>query len=76
MLKKFMFVAGLTIPQVSQLEIEELEKQIYQRNQYRSEKNYLESDKIRLELANRFNIDLIDHKGFTLWKKRSVGVQK
>jgi cysteinyl-tRNA synthetase len=43
---------------------------------YRSEKNYLESDKIRLDLANRFNIDLIDHKGFTLWKKRSAGVQK
>jgi cysteinyl-tRNA synthetase len=71
-----MFVTGLTIPQVSQKDTEEIEKQIYKRNLYRSEKNYLESDKIRLDLANRFNIDLIDHKGFTLWKKRSVGVQK
>ncbi|CAN5866931.1 cysteine--tRNA ligase [soil metagenome] len=76
MLKKFMFVTGLTIHQVSQRETEEIEKQIYKRNLYRSEKNYLESDKIRLDLANRFNIDLIDHKGFTLWKKRTVGVQK
>jgi cysteinyl-tRNA synthetase len=40
----------------------------------RSEKNYLDSDRIRLELFTRFNIDLIDHKGFTLWKKRSTGV--
>ncbi len=76
MLKKFMFVTGLKIHQVSQKETEEIEKQIYKRNLFRSEKNYLESDKIRLELANRFNIDLIDHKGFTLWKKRSVDVQK
>ncbi len=76
MLKKFMFMTGLTIPQVSQLETEEIEKQINKRNLYRSEKNYSESDKIRSELANRFNIDLIDHKGFTLWKKRSIDVQK
>jgi cysteinyl-tRNA synthetase len=76
MLKKFMFVTGLRIHQISQQETEEIEKQIYKRNLYRSEKNYLESDKIRLDLANRFDIDLIDHKGFTLWKKRSAGVQK
>ena len=76
LLKKFMFVTGLKISQVSPQEIEEIEEQIYKRNLFRSEKNYLESDKIRLELANRFNIELIDHKGFTLWKKRSIDVQK
>jgi cysteinyl-tRNA synthetase len=72
MLKKFMFVLGLVIPQISQKEIEEIEAKVYQRNVFRSEKNYLESDKIRLELARRFNIELIDHKEFTLWKKRSI----
>jgi cysteinyl-tRNA synthetase len=71
-----MFVTGLKIPQVSQQELEEIEEQIYKRNLYRSEKNYRESDKIRLQLANRFNIELIDHKGFTLWKKRAIDVQK
>ena len=71
-----MFITGLIMPQVSQLEIEEIEGQIYQRNLFRSEKNYLESDKIRLELARRFNIELIDHKGFTLWKKRSTDVRQ
>jgi cysteinyl-tRNA synthetase len=76
LLKKFMFVTGLKIPHVSQQEIEEIEGQIYKRNSYRSDKNYRESDKIRLQLANRFNIELIDHKGFTLWKKRVIDVQK
>ncbi len=76
LLKKFMFIIGLRIPQVSQQEIEVIEEQIYKRNLFRSEKNYLESDMIRLDLANRFNIELIDHKGFTMWKKRSFDVKK
>jgi cysteinyl-tRNA synthetase len=75
LLKKFMFITGLRIQQVSQQEIKEIEGQIYKRNLLRSKKNYLESDKIRLDLATRFNIELIDHKGFTLWKKRSIYVQ-
>jgi cysteinyl-tRNA synthetase len=74
MLKKFMFVTGLRIDQVSPEEIKEIDDQIYKRNLLRSEKNYLDSDKIRLELITRFNIDLIDHKGFTLWKRRSTRV--
>ena len=72
LLKKFLFITGLRIHQVSPEEIEEIDDQIYKRNLLRSEKNYLDSDKIRLELVTRFNIDLIDHKGFTLWKKRSI----
>jgi cysteinyl-tRNA synthetase len=73
-LKKFMFITGLRIDQVPPEEIKEINDQIYKRNLLRSEKNYLDSDRIRLELFTRFNIDLIDHKGFTLWKKRSTGV--
>jgi cysteinyl-tRNA synthetase len=76
LLKKFMFITGLKIQQISQQEIEVIEEKIYKRNSFRSEKNYLESDKIRLELADRFNIELIDHRGFTLWKKRSINIQK
>jgi cysteinyl-tRNA synthetase len=76
MLKKFMFITGLRIDQVPPEEIKEIDDQIYKRNLLRSEKNYLDSDRIRLELFTRFNIDLIDHKGFTLWKKRSTGVSK
>jgi cysteinyl-tRNA synthetase len=76
LLKKFMFVIGLKVSQVSTQEFKEIEENIYKRNMFRSEKNYLESDKIRLKLADRFNIELIDHKGFTLWKKRSIDFQK
>lgn len=76
LLKKFMYVIGLKVSQVSKQEFEEIEEQIYKRNMFRSEKNYLESDKIRLKLADRFNIELIDHRGYTLWKKRSIDVQK
>jgi cysteinyl-tRNA synthetase len=76
LLKKFMFITGLNMPQVSQQEVEEIEGQICQRNLFRSQKNYMESDKIRSELTRRFNVELIDHKGFTLWKKRSLAAQK
>ena len=74
MLKKFMFITGLRIDQVSPEEIKEIDDLISKRNSLRSDKNYLDSDRIRLELFTRFNIDLLDHKGFTLWKKRSNGV--
>ena len=60
LLKKFMFVIGLKVSQVSRQEFEEIEEHIYKRNMFRSEKNYLESDKIRLKLADRFNIELIE----------------
>ncbi|MDF0680122.1 MAG: cysteine--tRNA ligase [Candidatus Nitrosocosmicus sp.] len=76
LLKKFMFISGLSMPQISQQEIDEIEEQIYQRNLFRSQKNYKESDKIRSELTKKFNVELIDHKGFTLWKTRLIGAQK
>jgi cysteinyl-tRNA synthetase len=40
LLKKFMFISGLSMPQVSQQEIDDIEEQIYQRNLFRSQKNY------------------------------------
>jgi cysteinyl-tRNA synthetase len=76
LLIKFMFIIGLKIPQIPQSEIELINDQISKRNLFRSEKKYVESDKIRSELAKRFNIELIDHKGFTLWKKRTTDIQK
>ena len=64
------------MPQISEQEIDEIEEQIYQRNLHRSQKNYKESDKIRSELTKKFNVELIDHKGFTLWKTRSIDAKK
>ena len=68
-LKKFMFILGLKINPVSEEEKEEIQKLIEERNSFRKTKNYEESDKIRKKLLNRFDIELIDHNGFTVWKK-------
>jgi cysteinyl-tRNA synthetase len=68
-LKKFMFILGLKINPISEEEKEEIQKLIEKRNSFRKIKNYEESDKIRNKLLNRFNIELMDHNGFTVWKK-------
>ncbi len=68
-LKKFMFILGLKINPISEEEKEEIQKLIEERNSFRKIKNYEESDKIRKKLLNRFDIELMDHNGFTVWKK-------
>ena len=68
-LKKFMFILGLKINPISEEEKEEIQKLIEKRNSFRKIKNYEESDKIRKKLLNRFDIELMDHNGFTVWKK-------
>ena len=68
-LKKFMFILGLKINPISAEEKEEIQKLIEERNSFRKLKNYKESDKIRKKLLNRFDIELMDHNGFTVWKK-------
>ena len=69
LLEKFMFILGLKITEVSEKEKSIIEKLIENRNAYRKNKNYEESDKIRKELLSKYNIELIDHKDFTVWKK-------
>lgn len=68
-LEKFMYITGLIIHKVSPSEKDEIEKFIHSRNILRSEKNFIESDKIRTNLLDKYNVELIDHKGFTVWKK-------
>ncbi len=69
LLEKFMFILGLNINAISEEEKDEIQKLIEKRNRFRNTKNYDESDKIRRELLNKFDIELIDHRGFTVWKK-------
>jgi len=69
LLEKFMFILGLKIKEVSEEEKHIIEKLIENRNVFRKNKNYGESDKIRKELFSKYNIELIDHKDFTVWKK-------
>lgn len=68
-LEKFMFILGLKIDPISNREKETIQNLIEKRNIYRKNKNYAESDKIRKELLKEYNIELIDHKNFTSWKK-------
>jgi cysteinyl-tRNA synthetase len=68
-LEKFMYILGLKITEVSEEEKPIIEKLIESRNTFRKNKNYVESDKIRKELLTQHNIELIDHKDFTVWKK-------
>ena len=69
LLEKFMFILGLKITEVSEKEKSIIEKLIENRNAFRKNKNYEESDKIRKVLLSKYNIELIDHKYFTVWKK-------
>ena len=62
-------ILGLTIPKMNQNEKEKIDSLISNREKFREQKQFDEADKIRDEL-NEMNIDLIDHKGRTIWMKK------
>ena len=62
-------ILGLTIPEMSQNEIQEIDELILNREKFREEKQFDKADKIRDEL-NKMNVELIDHKERTIWMKK------
>ena len=62
-------ILGLTVPEMSQNEIQEIDELILNREKFREEKQFDKADKIRDEL-NKMNIELIDHKERTIWMKK------
>ena len=62
-------VLGLKIPEITSTEKEEIDALILRREELRKEKKFKEADKIRDEINER-NIELIDHKGKTIWVRR------
>jgi cysteinyl-tRNA synthetase len=66
---KIMDVLGLKIVEASDIERKEIEEVVLQRNKLRAEKKFEEADDIRKNLSER-SIDLLDHKGRTVWVKR------
>ena len=62
-------ILGLTIPEMSQNEIQEIDELILNREKFREEKQFDKADKIRGEL-NKMNVELIDHKERTIWMKK------
>ena len=62
-------VLGLNIPKMDQEEKEEIDSLISNREKLRGEKQFEDADKIRDQL-NEMNIELMDHKGKTIWMKK------
>jgi cysteinyl-tRNA synthetase len=66
---KIMDILGLKIIETSDREKKEIEEVVVQRNKLRAEKKFNEADEIRKKLLER-SVELLDHKGRTVWVKR------
>ena len=62
-------ILGLEVPKMNQEEKQENDNLISNREKLREEKQFEKADQIRDEL-NEMNIELIDHKGKTIWMKK------
>ena len=67
--ERMLNILGLKIQQISNERKDEIDKMILNREQLRKEKNFEDADKIRDKLYE-MNIELIDHKGRTVWMKK------
>jgi len=69
-------VLGLNIPEMTEDMKQEIDTMIENREKFRHEKQFQEADQIRDKL-NEMNIELIDHKGKTIWmKKENIKAEK
>jgi cysteinyl-tRNA synthetase len=66
---KIMDILGVKIIEPSGKELKEIEEVVVQRNKLRSEKKFKEADEIREKLLQH-SVELLDHKGRTVWVKR------
>jgi cysteinyl-tRNA synthetase len=67
--ERMLNVLGLDIPKISQDEKEEIDSLITKREELRQEKQFDEADNIRNKI-NEMNVELIDHKGKTIWIRK------
>lgn len=65
-----MSIFGLAISEVSDEEKKNIESLVEKRNMLRAQKNFEEADKVREKLKT-MGVELMDHKGRTVWKKLS-----
>ena len=68
-LKRMLEILGLKIPEITDNEKNEIDKLIIDREKARKEKQFDAADTIRNKL-NEMNIELIDHKGKTIWMRK------
>ena len=64
-----MEILGLRVLEPANTERKEIEELVVLRNKFRTEKKFQESDFIRRQLIDNYNVELMDHKNRTLWKK-------
>ena len=69
--ERMLKILGLNIPKMTELEKQEVDRLIANREKFRMEKNFEEADRIRDKL-NESKIELIDHKGKTIWMKKEI----
>ena len=67
--ERMLEILGLIIPKITLEQKQEIDNLITNREQLRKEKKFQEADKIRDRL-NEMNIELIDHKGKTIWIRK------
>jgi len=67
--KRMLEILGLRIPAILPEQKSKIDELIESRKKFRSEKNFAEADKIR-DILNEMNVELIDHKGRTIWMKK------
>ena len=67
-----MEILGLRVLEPANTERKQIEELIILRNKFRTEKKFQESDFIRRQLIDNYNVELMDHKNRTLWKKVEI----
>ena len=68
-LERMLGILGLKIQKITKNEKQEINNMVLTREQLRKEKEFRKADEIRDKL-NEMNVELIDHKGKTIWIKK------
>jgi cysteinyl-tRNA synthetase len=62
-------ILGLKVASVVPEERDKIDRMVKLREKLRIEHKYKEADSLRVELANKYSVELIDHKDKTTWRK-------
>ena len=63
-------ILGLRIASITPEERKQIDSMIEMREKLRKMQKYKEADSVRIELANKYSVELTDHKYKTTWRKR------
>ena len=67
--ERMLDILGLSIPKITLDEKEKINSLILKREELRKEKKFEEADQMR-DKINEMNVELVDHKGKTIWIKK------